>query len=130
MIATPVSLDVPLRVDEAGAIRIGQTRVLLEIVVGAYLRGDSPEQIVKSYDVLKLDQVYAVIAYYLSHSDEVDDYMRQVEAAGEEIRRKFEALPGYTPLTRAMLLERLEAKNKKGEDADFENQVRYVPLRS
>jgi uncharacterized protein (DUF433 family) len=116
MIATPVSLEVPLRMDEAGAIRIGQTRVLLEIVIGAYLRGDSPEQIVESYDVLKLDQVYAVIAYYLRNSDEVDEYMRQVEAAGEEIRRKIESLPGYRPLTRAMLLERLEAKRKKSED--------------
>ena len=39
----------PLRVDETGAIRVGQSRVLLELVIRAFQNGASPESIVSSY---------------------------------------------------------------------------------
>jgi hypothetical protein len=39
-----------LRVDEDGAIRIGDTRVLLELVVRKYDGGATPEEIVQSYE--------------------------------------------------------------------------------
>ncbi len=114
MISTPITIPVPLRTDQDGSIRVGNTRVLLEVVIASYQRGDMPEQIVKSFDVLKVEDVYAVIAYYLSHRDEVDEYIRQVDAEAEEIRRKFEALPTSKPLTREMLLARLaEKQNQK-----------------
>jgi hypothetical protein len=35
--------------------------------------------------------VYAVIAYYLSHRDEVDEYIQQVEREDERIRQEVEA---------------------------------------
>jgi len=41
------SQPVPLRQDERGAIRVGNTRVLLELVIEAYLDGATPETIVK-----------------------------------------------------------------------------------
>jgi uncharacterized protein (DUF433 family) len=104
---------VPLRTDQDGAIRVGGTRVLLEVVIGAYERGDSPEGIVRAFPTLKLADVYAAIAYYLIHKDEVDAYIRQVERDGEEIRRKIEALPTYKPLTRETLRARLEEKKNR-----------------
>ena len=113
MLEIPAAVDVPLKMDEDGAIRVGGTRVLLEVVIGAYQRGDTPEQIVQGFHVLKLEDVYAVIAYYLSHRVDVDAYMRQVDEMGEGLRRKFEALPAYKPLTREMLQTRLEEKRKK-----------------
>jgi uncharacterized protein (DUF433 family) len=115
MIATPVAMDVPLRTDKDGAIRIGNTRVLLEVVIGAHQRGDTPEQIVEGFPTLNLADVYAVIAYYLSHQNEVGEYIQQVEGAGEAIQRKFEALPSHKPLTREMLEARLEEKKRKPE---------------
>ncbi len=55
---------VPLRREESGAIRIGQTRVLLELVIRAFEDGATPETIVQRYSSLSLADVYAVIAYY------------------------------------------------------------------
>lgn len=115
MLEFPAGVDVPLKMDEDGAIRVGGTRVLLEVLIGAYQRGDTPEQIALSFNLLKLEDVYVVIAYYLSHRAEVDTYIRQVDEAGEELRSKFDALPSYKPLTRKMLQARLEAKRKKQE---------------
>jgi uncharacterized protein (DUF433 family) len=115
MLEFPAAVDVPLKMEKDGAIRVGGTRVLLEVVIGAHQQGDTPEQIVQGFDVLKLEDVYAVIAYYLHHRDDVDEYIRQVDAAGEELRRKFEALPSYKPLTREMLLARMEKKRDKLE---------------
>jgi uncharacterized protein (DUF433 family) len=64
------ALDVPLLMDETGTIRIGRTRVILDLVVAAFKKGDTPEQIIERYDSLKLGEVYAMIAYYLAHQPE------------------------------------------------------------
>jgi uncharacterized protein (DUF433 family) len=110
MIATPVVMDVPLRTDENDKIRVGDTRVLLELVIHAFQQGESAEGIVDSYSSLKLADVYAVIAYYLTHRAEVDAYVKQVEERGERIRKEIEA--SYTPEDRAFY-ERLRAIRDK-----------------
>jgi len=74
----------PLRIEESGAIRIGGTRVLLELVIHAFQDGATPEQITQDYDTLTLAEVYAIIAYYLTHRDEVDAYVAERDALGAE----------------------------------------------
>jgi hypothetical protein len=44
----------PFREDESGAIRIGNTRVLLKLVIRAFQDGASPEPIVQRYSTLSL----------------------------------------------------------------------------
>jgi uncharacterized protein (DUF433 family) len=100
MIATPIAIDVPLRADKHGKIRVGDTRVLLELVIHAFQQGESAEGIVESYPTLKLPDVYAVLAYYLTHRDDVDDYLRQADDAAERIQRETEA--NYSPETLAL----------------------------
>lgn len=90
-IPTPPSITVPLREDEHGAIRIGDTRMLLELVIRAYQRGETPEGIVDSYSTLSVADVYAVISYYLSHQAEIDAYVRQRDDLAKEIRQQIEA---------------------------------------
>ncbi len=107
MIATPAAVDVPLRVDAQGKIRVGGTRVLLELVIRAFQNGESPEGIVEQYSALKLADVYAVLAYYLTHRDDVDTYMRQADQAADRIQHEIEAK--YTPETLA-LRARLRAR--------------------
>jgi uncharacterized protein (DUF433 family) len=97
MISTPSTLNVPLRTEDDGTIRVGQTRGLLEIVIRAFQWGETPEGIVQSFPTLKLDEVYAVIAYYLQNRSEVDDYVRRVEEEGERIRQEIEAAPPLLP---------------------------------
>lgn len=103
----PPVVKVPLRQDEGGAIRIGETRVLLEMVIYAFLRGQTPEDIVQSYSSLQLDDVYAVITYYLQNRDEVDAYIEQVKADSAIIRAKIEASQPQMQQIRERLLKRL-----------------------
>lgn len=112
---TPEPLTVPLRLDETGTWRVGNTRVLLDIVIGEYLRGSSPEQIVEAYDTLMVSDVYHVIAYYLANREAVDAYLADRKAQAEAIRRKFEAdFPDHV-LTKEKLLKRIA--DRKADDA-------------
>lgn len=81
----------PLRQDETGALRVGNSRVLLELVIDAFDNGETPEMIVQNYDTLQLADVYSVLGYYLRHNDEVKAYLQEREALGEEIRAKIES---------------------------------------
>ena len=47
----------PLRLDEHDDVRVGGSRVLLDLVVHAFQGGASPEAIVRSYDTLSLSSV-------------------------------------------------------------------------
>lgn len=85
--ARPVPLD---RLPN-GVLRVAGTRIGLDLVIGAYLAGETPEQIVEAYDSLRLADVYALIAYYLDHTAEVEAYLREYEESAQEVRRKIEA---------------------------------------
>lgn len=100
----PLTVDVPLREDQDGKRRIGNTRVLLELVIHAFNRAKSPESIVESCPSLQLKDVYAVLAYYLLHSEEIDAYVRRATAEAERIQREVEA--HYSPETARLKAQR------------------------
>lgn len=107
----PNPIDVPVRIDADGTMRIGETRVPLQTIIYAFRQGDSPEQMVDSFPVLTLADVYAVIAYYLRERDMVEVYVQRQEAIADEVRRENEArFP--TEGLRARLLARMEEKRK------------------
>ena len=70
------------------------------------MTGASPEEIAQDFPVLHLDDVYAVITYYLRHRDEVDAHLSERRARAEAIRREIETRSSQTDL-RARLLARL-----------------------
>jgi uncharacterized protein (DUF433 family) len=78
-------------VDAEGTVRIGRTRVTLETVVGTFDQGATPEEISERFSVLRVEDVYAVIAYYLNNREAVQAYVRRQEEEGEAIRREIEA---------------------------------------
>jgi hypothetical protein len=45
---------VPLKMDEDGAIRVGGTRMTLDLIIAEHQAGASPEQIAAEYDTLSL----------------------------------------------------------------------------
>jgi uncharacterized protein (DUF433 family) len=94
----------PLREDAAGAWRVGQSRVLLELVIRAFQDGATPEAIVQRYSTVSLADVYAVIAYYLRHRNEVESYLIARERIAEEVQRRVEAHQGDLGDIRARLL--------------------------
>src|SRR5215212_2009538 len=66
----------PLRVDQGGVVRLGKSRISLDLIVEQYQNGMTPEAMVRAYDTLVLADAYAVIAYYLRYRDEVRVYLR------------------------------------------------------
>ena len=55
-----------------GKARITGTRIAVsDVVIGHFCLGDSLDEIAVTYD-LPLEAVYAAIAYYLDHKDEID----------------------------------------------------------
>jgi uncharacterized protein (DUF433 family) len=76
---------------ENGVYRVTGTRIPLERVVESYKAGATPEEIVASFDTLRLSDVYTLIGYYLDHRGEVEQYLREQEEQAEETRRMIEA---------------------------------------
>lgn len=94
-----------MRLGERGVVLVGKTRVPLDTVIDAFLDGDSAETIVDCYDVLALSEVYATIAFYLAHRDEVDSYLKDRRIDSEVLQQEIESGPGYRE-TRERLLAR------------------------
>jgi uncharacterized protein (DUF433 family) len=107
------SIPVPLVKWEDGSIRVKETRVLLEIIISAFQSGDTPEHIVQSYTSLKLADVYAVLAYYLTHRQDIDRYVQWVEEESARIQQEIEERFPRDPNLKAKLLARLEEKRKQ-----------------
>ena len=68
----------PLRFDAQGVCRIADTRVTLLTLIEAFLEGAAPEEIYQDYPSVGVAGVYAVIAFYLGHRDEIDAYLDTV----------------------------------------------------
>src|SRR5438309_7530560 len=87
----PLTVPVPLREEPPGVFRVGKSRVLLELVIHAFQRGETPEGIVQSYSTLSLPDVYAVISYYLLNPAPIEEYLRQSDEQAEAVRRMIES---------------------------------------
>ena len=78
----------PLKEDETGAIRVGNSRVLLELVIQAFQDGVSPEAIAQRYSTVSLPDIYLTIGYYLRHREAIDAYLDRREQLAESVRQK------------------------------------------
>ena len=96
----------PLHEDKTGAIRVGNSRVLLETVIRAFQDGASPESIIHRYSTLSLSDVYNTIGYYLRHQDAVEVYLSQREQLAESVRQRLSSIQPDLSLIRSRLLTR------------------------
>ena len=106
----PLTVVVPLREEPPGILRVGKSRVLLELVLRAFKAGATPEAIVQSYDTLSLADVYAVVTRYLRDPGPFEEYLLIRDEAATEVRRKIEEIQGPQGNLRATLLARAKAK--------------------
>jgi hypothetical protein len=106
----PLNVTVPLREDPPGVFRVGNSRVLLELMLTAFKRGETPEGIVRSYRDLQLPEVYAVITRYLTNPAPFDEYLRHCNEEAETVRHKSEAAGMTGKVTKEALLTRARAK--------------------
>jgi len=73
------------------------------------IQGETPESIVDQYPGLLLDDVYAVVDYYLRNREEVAAYLRERAQKAAAVRREVEARHSQNGL-RERLLARRAAK--------------------
>lgn len=86
-----VPVEVPLSEDARRVLRLGNTRVSLDIVVNCFLAGQSPEEIAEQYPTLELADLHVVLAYYLRHTAVVDKYLAAQAADADRARARWQA---------------------------------------
>jgi uncharacterized protein (DUF433 family) len=103
--------SVPLRLDESGSIRVGNTRITLDVVLGYLLQGVAPEEIVSSewYPSLSLADVHGVLAYYYRHQAELDRYIKRRDEEADSRQNEIEAGQPTFAETKARLLAKRTA---------------------
>lgn len=103
------ALPAPLRLDETGSIRIGDTRVTLDTIVSFWHQGLSAEGIASKFQTVGLSNIYLTIGHYLDRREVLDRYLSARELEADEHRAKFEPLAA-PPGTREVLIERLKKR--------------------
>jgi uncharacterized protein (DUF433 family) len=98
----------PLAVDATGTVRVGRSRVTLDVVLHAYESGMEPEAIARAYDTLEIADVFGAIAYYLRHRAEVQAYLRRREAEAARLRSLVEANQPPGPTKEELLARRAQ----------------------
>ena len=86
-----------------GSIRVGNSRVLLDLVIVAFNEGRTPEEIVIQFPVLKLAEVYSAIAYYLENREQLDAYLDNRAVEAEQLWSKIESDPHQQELRQKLL---------------------------
>ena len=123
----PLTLSIPLYEDPPGVLRVGKSRVLLELVIHAFQRGETPEGIVQSYDTLSLPDVYAVVSYYLANPAAVDEYLRQCDVKADALRRKIESSQPPRENLRQLIMARARRRGcsviKLVSDENFDGDI-------
>jgi uncharacterized protein (DUF433 family) len=95
MTAPETTITVPFTLTEQGTIRIADSRVSLDSIVHHYKLGSTAEQIAYSFPSLSLADIHLAIAYYLTHRQEVEAYLRQQEVEGDALLQRIESDPKH-----------------------------------
>ena len=77
--------SIPLSRDASGVFRVAGSRVTLDLIVRAFHRGATAEEIVLDFPSLGLSDVYQVIGYYLKHGSELQQYFEERDAEEREL---------------------------------------------
>lgn len=96
----------PIAADPDGVLRVSGTRVTVDTIVRAFERGATPEEIAGQYPVVPLPDIYAVIAYYLSHRADIDAYLAARRNAEDEVRAAFRKQPDAAEVRQRLLARR------------------------
>ena len=110
---------VPLAKDADGVYRVAGSRVTLDVIVRAFNRGATAEEIVQDFPSLQLPDVYQVIGYYLKHGSELAEYFEQ---RGREEQELLATHENWSPLG---FRERLLARNGRARWLDEDRQIEH-----
>jgi uncharacterized protein (DUF433 family) len=79
--------------ERAGNYYVTGTRISLDSIVHAFRCGESPEAIRQNFELLRLEEVYGAIPYYLANQADVDAYLIRQNENWAEGRHNAEPLP-------------------------------------
>ena len=83
---------------EPNYIRIKGHRIGIESIISKYLAGQTPEDISRHYDTLRLVDIYATITYYLQNKEVVDAYLQRTEQLIADDKARSDANPSLVVL--------------------------------
>lgn len=92
-------------------IRVIGSRITLETLVGFFKQGETVEDLARGFPTLSLEQIKAIIGWYLTHQSEADEYLEEGEIVAERLRQWVESQPGYAE-RREKLLRYREQMNR------------------
>ncbi len=101
----------PFSWDEVGGIRVGSSRVTLDSLLASYDNGATPEEIAIQFSVLRLEDIYTTIAYYLNHRQEIDSYLEQRSQQAQQLRQQLSQKHNLVDL-RQRLLTRYQSQGE------------------
>ena len=78
--------------EREGNYYVADTRISLDSIVYAFRRGESPETICQNFELLRLEDVYGAIAYYLANQASVDAHLVRQNDKWAEGRRNAEPM--------------------------------------
>lgn len=98
----------PLKASLDGVVCVGGTRVTLDTIITVFKQGATAEEIVYRYPSLRLGDVYASIAFYLNHQEDVEAYLSQRQQQAKDIRQMNEARFDPQGLRDRLLVRKVE----------------------
>lgn len=107
---------VPLRIDDTGTIRVGSSRVTLDVLLQYWRTGMTPEEIARGLDTINLADVHGALAYYFRHQTEIDHYLRRREEEAEKLRQEIESANASQLAPLKARVDALRAKGNGGHD--------------
>ena len=106
-----------LRAWADGSVRIDGTRLLLDMVIGGYKMGQTPEEIAASFGPRPVAPIYAALAYYFAHTEQVEAYLARREAQAERNQAEYERrFPEHAHLKSVLEARMAEARAQQNRD--------------
>jgi uncharacterized protein (DUF433 family) len=93
-----------------GGYYIAGSRVSLDSIVYEFRNGASPESIAQSFTVLRLEEIYGGITFYLANQQEIDEYLKRSE---EEYAREMQGARARDPQLYKRLDQILQRQTSK-----------------
>jgi 5-bromo-4-chloroindolyl phosphate hydrolysis protein len=88
---------------------------LPDSLLATYHNGSTPEEIAIQYPVLSLEDIYSAIAYYLSHRQEIDNYLEQRNQKAQQLRQQLTQKHNLEELRQRLLTR--QSQKEAGQNA-------------
>ena len=98
-----------------GSIRVIGSRITLDTLVHIFQRGETVEYLAEGFPTLSLEQIKAVIDWYLTHEREADEYLEVREAEAEAFWKKYTSTPEYKAAHEELLRRRDEFLRQRAQ---------------